>query len=270
MANWYLNKFLTTWRAAVDAKYPKRSKASDGTKGDPRHAAGVSEHNPDPNGSVDAWDMDLNLLGSSDSDGNAAEDRAVEALKREFQKQPQAQLWIHNGQIANRDVDNWRRRPYHGTNPHDHHVHWQSRASKETQPYAGHLDHVVDAINVKEQEMQLGDKVKLFKNPDVKYSSPETTVGSILASTNYYTLQARNQAARNFSQVKLTLAAILKATQSGADTTKILSHIDSAVDELTAASEARDAELRALIAKAISGEATAEAVLDLIAERLAS
>ncbi len=148
---WYLNKFLTTWRAAVSEEYPKRSRRSDGTLGDARHAASVSEHNPDRDGSVDAWDMDVNLLGSKDSDGNAAEDEAIEALKAEFQKQKGAQLWIHNGQIANKDLGHWRRRPYHGRNAHQHHVHWQSDPDYEKRAFTGELDDdiVVSAINEK-------------------------------------------------------------------------------------------------------------------------
>jgi peptidoglycan hydrolase-like protein with peptidoglycan-binding domain len=155
--SWRLNTFLTTFREAVNKKFPKRDKASDGTIGDTRHQAeSFSEHNPDPDGSVDAWDMDLNLTGASNYRGSAAEKEDVEALKKEFQKQPQAQLWIHNRQIANRDIGNWARRHYGGSNPHDHHIHWQSRSSRETQPYHGDL--VVDAINAPEPKPQPGNK----------------------------------------------------------------------------------------------------------------
>ncbi len=146
---WYLNKFLTTWRAAVSKEYPSRSRKSDGTLGDARHAASVSEHNPDRDGSVDAWDMDVNLLGSSNAHGSAREDAAVEKLKREFQAQPGAQLWIHNGVIANKDVGKWKRRRYYGANPHKQHVHWQSDPDYERRTFSGDLDEdiVVTAIN---------------------------------------------------------------------------------------------------------------------------
>lgn len=146
---WYLNRFLTSWRNAVNRKFTKRSKASDGTIGDARHQAeSFSEHNPDKDGSVDAWDMDVNLLGSSDQQGSAAELAQIELLKKAFQRLPESQLWIHNRQIANRDVDNWKRRPYHGVNPHDHHVHWQSRSSMEKIAVSVNvLDNVVDAVN---------------------------------------------------------------------------------------------------------------------------
>lgn len=147
---WYLNRYLSTWREAVNKRYPRRSLSSDGTIGDLRHQhESYSEHNPDRDGSVDAWDMDVNLLGSSNDTGSHDELRDVEALKDEFERQSESQLWIHHGQIANRDIGNWRRRPYHGVNPHMHHVHWQSRQSQEDRRFSGSLniDPVVDAIN---------------------------------------------------------------------------------------------------------------------------
>lgn len=155
--NWFLNRWLTTWREGVNTTYGNRSKHSDGTIGNYAHSVTVSEHNMDPDGSVDAWDMDVNLFNSSMPTGSAAELQAIEDLKRAFEKDPGSQLWIHNRQIANRDIDNWRRRPYYGANDHKQHVHWQSRKSRERLPIKGvTLDDIADAINEPEPKPVTG------------------------------------------------------------------------------------------------------------------
>lgn len=145
MAGWYLNTFLTTWRAHVNAKYSGRTKLSDGTIGDTAHAATSSQHNPDSDGSVDAWDCDVNLLGTGNQTGSNGEVLAMRGLIAEFQKQPQAQLWIFQRQISNRDIGPWKVRPYTGPSPHDHHCHFQSKQSQETRPYTGEIAQAVNA-----------------------------------------------------------------------------------------------------------------------------
>lgn len=120
---WYLNPALSAFRTAVNATYPARDKGSDGTIGDEAHQATSSDHNPDADGSVDAWDMDVNLR----SDDDAA---AIEHLKQVFQAHESSRYWIHNRQIASRS-NGWRREAYTGANPHTQHVHWNSRQSHE-------------------------------------------------------------------------------------------------------------------------------------------
>lgn len=124
--DWFLNRALSNFRAAVNARYPNRDKASDGTIGDRAHAASVSDHNPDPDGSVDAWDMDTDLNGT----GRPAT-ADVEALKVVFQAHPSSRYWIHNRQIATR-ANGWRRADYTGDSPHLEHVHWNTDQSRET------------------------------------------------------------------------------------------------------------------------------------------
>jgi hypothetical protein len=147
---WFLNRFLTSWRDAINRRFPKRTRASEGTIGNAEHSARSSEHNPDRDGSVDAFDMDVNLHGAPNDEGDAAELREIEALKADFQKQPGAQLWIHRGWIANKAVQRWKRRKYTGANKHGKHVHWQSDGDVERKPMVGGLadtDEVIDAIN---------------------------------------------------------------------------------------------------------------------------
>lgn len=120
---WYLNLALTGFRNAVNIKFPARDKTSDGTIGDEAHAQRQSDHNPDLDGSVDAWDMDVDLR----TPNTAAE---IEHLKSVFERHESSGYWIHNRQIASRS-NNWVRQTYTGTNPHDMHVHWNTRGSFE-------------------------------------------------------------------------------------------------------------------------------------------
>src|SRR5262245_2987274 len=54
---WRLAKGLETLRSQVNAKWPGRSKDSDGSVGDTSHSARKSDHNPDSRGVVHAIDI---------------------------------------------------------------------------------------------------------------------------------------------------------------------------------------------------------------------
>lgn len=126
-----LNPALTSWRNGINERFPNRGRASDGGYADKLHGP-RSEHQPDSDGTVDAFDMDVNLLGSDKPSGTRQELALVEALKADFEDNlRRGQLWIHAEEIANADVDDWRVRDYDGDNPHDQHCHWQSRQGRE-------------------------------------------------------------------------------------------------------------------------------------------
>lgn len=169
---WYLNRALTNFRNEVNARWPKRDKTSDGTIGDEDHQSRDSDHNPDPDGSVDAWDMDV--------DGVDVRACINAALRHES-----IQYIIYNRKITSRNkpggLGKWH--PYTGSNPHTKHVHFNTRPSHENSNkpwFAG-------------GEMQLTDKVRLRTDGEVKYSSDTTTVEGILTSISYYVLVCRNK-----------------------------------------------------------------------------
>ncbi|MEV4532296.1 hypothetical protein AB0J82_00520 [Asanoa sp. NPDC049518] len=121
---WFLNPALTRFRNEVNARWPRRDKTSDGTIGDAAHQATDSDHNPDKDGSVDAWDMDVNGVD-------------VQKVIRAALAHESIQYVIYNRRITSRSwgLGTWR--PYTGTSPHTEHVHFNTRQSHErsTKPW---------------------------------------------------------------------------------------------------------------------------------------
>lgn len=116
MSGWYLNRALTNFRNEVNSRWPNRDKKSDGTIGDLAHSLTSSDHNPDGDGSVDAWDMDKDGVD-------------VNACKKAFEAHPAAKYWIHQDKISFKS-EGWKPRSYAYAGPnrnrHDQHIHWNS------------------------------------------------------------------------------------------------------------------------------------------------
>lgn len=123
---WYLNKALTNFREEVNRRYPSRDKSSDGTIGDTAHQATTSDHNPDPDGSVDAWDMDVELNGP----GKPYDDDLRKVINAAI-KHEAIQYIIYNRKITSRSWGLGVWKTYTGSNPHDKHVHFNTRTSHE-------------------------------------------------------------------------------------------------------------------------------------------
>lgn len=103
---------LTTLRNQVDAKFPKRNKASDGWIGDASHQARFSQHNPNEHGVVCAIDITEDLAVGLDCNRLMAE--------LDASNDPRIFYIIHDREIDNSDDS---RTPYHGSNPHTRHLH---------------------------------------------------------------------------------------------------------------------------------------------------
>lgn len=114
--SWYVAPCLVRLEQQLDETFPRRSRASDGTRGDAAHAARTSDHNPDrtskPPGEVRAKDVTHDPRNGPDCNHLA------------------------NELVASRDYRIkyviWRRRiwqprtgwsAYGGENPHDKHLH---------------------------------------------------------------------------------------------------------------------------------------------------
>lgn len=116
---WTLAPCLVKLRSQINAAYPARSKASDGTIGDAAHAKTKSEHNPDAGGVVRAFDITHDpahgLHGTS------------LALKLVSSRDPRILYVIWNRSIARSyakpGIPAWTWAKYTGPDPHTNHVH---------------------------------------------------------------------------------------------------------------------------------------------------
>lgn len=133
---WRLARGLEKLRAQVNAKWPNRSKNSDGSIGDEAHASRSSDHNPwikdNGVGVVTAIDITHDPRGGFNSYDFA------DMLKRH--KDNRIKYVISNRRIfsGNDGPRPWEWRRYTGSNPHDHHVHISIQSDR------AHYDDVSD------------------------------------------------------------------------------------------------------------------------------
>ena len=124
--SWKLAAAAVTLRDQVNKRYPRRDKASDGTKGDDRHARRRSDHNPDKTGYVMALDIDEDF-GAPSTSGVFA-DQLVEYMRTSGDRR--IKNIVYEGRVASGtypDVKGrrptwwvWRSAPNLG---HHHHIH---------------------------------------------------------------------------------------------------------------------------------------------------
>lgn len=129
-SEWRVAKALLKLREQADARYPGRSKASDGTIGDANHASRSSDHNP--------WVRDgkYGVVTGMDITNDPAHGlnarAAAEALVAT--RDDRIKYLISNGQICSgtgQDKPAWVWRKYTGSNPHTHHVHISVKPEKK-------------------------------------------------------------------------------------------------------------------------------------------
>lgn len=103
--------------AQINEFAPKRSKASDGWIGDVKHMARHSDHNPEPDGTVDARDF------TNDPSGGCDMAKVCDAIAAS--KDERVSYMICNGRIMSgrKGPKPWAWRKYTGANGHYHHAH---------------------------------------------------------------------------------------------------------------------------------------------------
>lgn len=135
MANsWIVVPNLNELVAQMNARFPKRDKASDGAIGNTSHQARASSHNPDRFGSPEHRDGDsLNEVRARDIDKDLNSDDGVtmeQIVQHWIKNARDGKLWwiryiIFDGRIWHKR-DNYVTRNYTGANKHEKHVHVNS------------------------------------------------------------------------------------------------------------------------------------------------
>jgi hypothetical protein len=129
-ARWRVADSLLRLRAQINAKFPGRSIASDGTIGDDHHCPGSSDHCPN----ID--DGGVGVVTGMDITHDPAHglDAGEFANTLRLRQDPRIKYIISNRRIANfQPLDGqpafaWR--PYNGSNPHDKHFHISVKPGK--------------------------------------------------------------------------------------------------------------------------------------------
>lgn len=107
---------LVTLRDQIDARWPNRSKSSDGWIGDTAHQGRVSDHNPDAAGVVTAIDITHDPAGGFDSYAFA------ELLRNKRDRRIEYVISNHRIFYASGAMP-WQWQNYTGESPHTEHVH---------------------------------------------------------------------------------------------------------------------------------------------------
>ncbi|MDK7749198.1 peptidoglycan-binding domain-containing protein [Brevibacterium sp. UMB10442] len=162
--SWHLAPSLEKLRDEVNALWPSRSKTHDGTIGDRAHSARRSDHNPNARGSVNAIDITAKGINVT---------QLIDAAKRH----PSVRYIIHAGKIYNRDIGNFRPRAYHGSNPHNSHVHisiYQRRSAENDRRAWGISKSTSKAPAKKPAPRKQAGKAPAFPLPAGHWYGPES------------------------------------------------------------------------------------------------
>lgn len=155
MAEWQLTLGLQNLRSQVNARWPNRDKASDGSIGDTAHQASTSGHNrDDTSGSRPAWNGDADSTAEvrawdCDNDfretGTSGQD-VIDHIRRLPGLAGVLRYMIYNRRMYHAR-DGFAPTPYDGPSPHTEHIHfegaWSQAADNNTS-----FDYRLDDVNM--------------------------------------------------------------------------------------------------------------------------
>lgn len=139
---------LVALRNEINARWPRRDKASDGCCGDAAHAARKSDHNANASGYAHALDIDEDIVAGLGP--RPLWDTVLPALLRDSR----TKYVIYERRIMYPDGTN---KPYTGANAHAHHLHLsiKSTATHDTRRWLPASPPVEEEDMFSEQDREL-------------------------------------------------------------------------------------------------------------------
>lgn len=121
-----LSKSIIQLREQIDDTYPDRDRRSDsGAYSDPRHQSRKSDHNPDAQGWVRAYDCTRSLI-----DGRDIMPDLVNQIRLYAKRHGRFSYIIFDEKICS-PIMGWKWRKYRGSNPHKKHAHFSFKKSAD-------------------------------------------------------------------------------------------------------------------------------------------
>jgi hypothetical protein len=243
---WYKAAWIPPFFLAMDTRFPRRTKASDGTIGDLTHAQGTSGHNPDDTPGVTAERQDTDSKPEvraadvtsdlHDPDGLTMWD-VVHAILAYPPDRDRLIYMICNGYIW-RAATGWRQEAYSGTDKHFGHGHFSGAvaADDDGRPWPSILN-LPGKATIVPSEFHTGDPngPYLTQGPaGVSGQQRDTAIAWTWAGVT--ALTAKVEA---LTQVITTLANTISNGGGDVDTAAILAGVDERLAKL--AEETRDA-----------------------------
>jgi hypothetical protein len=253
---WVLTRGLTTVRNEFDAVWPGRDKASDGSKGDPAHAASVSGHNPDRTGRAEYKDGDsLDEVRAIDVDRDLVPGSAVDWMELVIQylvRKARAggyipfRYIIYKRRIWSR-TDGWVTRTYTGANAHNEHTHFSGDYTQTADNWTGSLG--LASVRDGGEDMDLTQ-------------DNLNDIGLTVANWDYV----------NGPDVEPAYKVALRSANSATEALNVARRMSLVVDEIARKVDIDPAELesikQAAYAGAEAGAADAEVIADAVVAKL--
>lgn len=253
--SWYLAPSLSALCREVNARWPDRDLASDGTIGDAAHSARDSDHNPNDRNSVNAWDMDKDGVD-------------VDTVIKAFERHPSSHYWIWNRQIADRDTG-WQKRSYSGDNPHTQHVHFSIRQTLAAEQDTSSWGIGGDMNDTQDKRLHAtNERIAGTISGKERHSTPWSEANPNGTEGNWLVQEIIRQ--RNKLEAMDAKLTALPALIGGVDESteaRIKLRLDS-IDKALVESRQREEEMRELLRQHTDGTEDADAILRRMGELL--